>query len=129
MNENMEWDDVAVLLWGEDFVAPLSECLGVNRRTVSRWKTGVIDIPSDIRQAIIECTPHQTMTRELGETMRKIAAGDSPSDVKRGLEAQASALLRFKSMQKSGAHLAQIITAQSLDNGERDPEPGEMPGI
>ena len=36
----LDWEDSAHRLWGDDFIAPMSEVLGINRRTIERWRAG-----------------------------------------------------------------------------------------
>lgn len=47
------WMTAAEQLFGETWIMPLAEVLGVNRRTVERWKTGRTPIPHDIEVDII----------------------------------------------------------------------------
>ncbi len=115
INENLGWQEAAVLLWGEDFVAPMSECLGVNRRTVSRWKTGVIDIPPEVAMMLTQSTPRQTMTRDLGDVMRRIAGGASVRDVREQIENQGAALRRYMAMRETGMPLAMIVDRSDDD--------------
>lgn len=92
-----EWQHICAELWGDDWIAPLSEILRVNRRTVERWKSGAIDIPSAVIRDLERVYRRVGgYARQYGETLRKIAGGQTVEDLQDSISQQKRALNRFE---------------------------------
>jgi hypothetical protein len=75
------WQSVGCGLWGEDWIAPLSEVLSVNRRTVERWKSGEIAIPKHIADDLIRLPRLGNAQRAYGQCLRELASGLSIEEI------------------------------------------------
>jgi phage terminase Nu1 subunit (DNA packaging protein) len=92
-----DWQKTCVALWGEDWIAPLSEVLDVNRRTVARWKVGDIQIPAHIAADIVRLPKLGTATRAYGEILRRVAHGDTVQDIENWMADIRHALAHYQS--------------------------------
>ena len=89
-----DWRKACARLWGDDWMAPLSEVLKISRRTVERWNAESHQIPERVRRDIVDLvndaeaalTKHDTTMRAYGTVLRRIARGESPSDVRAWIE-------------------------------------------
>jgi hypothetical protein len=96
----MDWKQACVRLWGEDWIAPLSEVLKVSRRTVERWKAGTHPVPEKIERELIalvggiaiDLSSHEDpYNRAYGDMMRRLASGESPDAILLWLDARVDA--------------------------------------
>lgn len=119
MASELTWEDVCERLWGQDWIAPLSEVLHVNRRTVERWRSGKVEIPDDVERMIVEASPRPMLTRELGDMLRRVANGATDRDLKKHLDDQGAAYRRILGMRQNGTTLLKVA---SLFEGEEREE-------
>ncbi|MCB8840235.1 hypothetical protein [Aurantimonas sp. VKM B-3413] len=73
----MGWQQVCERLWGSDWIAPVSEVLHVNRRTVERWRSGANPMPPQLQEAIENLGRYSTVSRSYGAVLRRIANGET----------------------------------------------------
>jgi hypothetical protein len=92
----MSWQSACEALWGEDWIAPLSEVLAVNRRTVERWKSGEIAIPSHIASELIKIPRIGSAQRAYGDVLRRLARGETMDDVDQSIADQKRAAARAR---------------------------------
>jgi hypothetical protein len=83
-------------LWGDDWVAPLAQVLGVNRRTVERWRNGDLQIPAHIVAELVRLPRLGSATRHYGELLLRLAAGDRLDELQRCNRDQMRALRRLE---------------------------------
>ncbi len=76
-----DWRDGARRLWGDDWIVPLSEVMGIDRHLVARWASGETPIAPEIANQIIALAdaahPH---TSGVGQIARLIANGHNVGD-------------------------------------------------
>jgi len=89
------WQDAARTLWGDEWIAPLSEVLAVNRRTVERWKAGDQDIRPDIAAELVRLG-RRGGARHYGAVLRRLANGETAADIRGELESVKRALMRYE---------------------------------
>lgn len=92
----MSWQDACQSLWGADWIAPLSEVLDVNRRTIERWRSGEVQIPAHIEADLIRLPRLGSATRAYGDILRRLARGETPEDIETWLAEHRRALARYK---------------------------------
>ena len=92
----MEWQSVCEALWGDDWIAPLSETLGVNRRTVERWKSGEIQMPRHIADDLLRLPRIGFAQRAYGAALRRLANGATLQDIDDDAAAQVRAARRLR---------------------------------
>jgi phage terminase Nu1 subunit (DNA packaging protein) len=92
----MTWQSTCEALWGPDWIAPLSEVLAVNRRTVERWKSGDVPIPDHIEAEIVRLPRLGDATRAYGDLLRRLSGGETVADVEQWIAAQRRAIARYK---------------------------------
>lgn len=92
----MTWIDEAEKLWGADWIAPLSEVLAVNRRSVERWRSEAQPAPEWLGPALQRaCILAGSEPRVMGDVMRRLAAGE---DVARRIRAEQIALRKVNKL-------------------------------
>jgi hypothetical protein len=91
-----DWQLVCKGLWGPDWIAPLAEVLGVNRRTVERWKSGTVEIPGDVVAELARLPRLGSATRAYGEVLRRLARGETVEDLEQDLADRRRALSHYK---------------------------------
>lgn len=90
-----DWRDACVRLWGEHWMAPLADVLGVSRRTVERWNKGDVQIPAETEHDIANIGPSSEEpieSRAYGELLRRHAKGESLSEIAEWVYIQQDAL-------------------------------------
>lgn len=88
-----DWQAACVKLWGEDWIAPLSEVLGVSRRTVERWRSGDSPISQQLADEIVAASMTAgNEARLYGAFARRLANKEWPADLEAWLVAQRRAL-------------------------------------
>lgn len=92
----MSWQSACEALWGDDWIAPLSEVLAVNRRTVERWKSGEIDIPRHIAADLNRLPRIGSAQRAYGDTLRRMARGETLSEIEQSIADQRRAVSRAR---------------------------------
>ena len=92
-----DWQERCAALWGDDWIAPLADVLAVNRRTVERWRSGAIEIPSAIADEIVRLPALGGATSAYGAMLRRMALGESVADMEDWIADHRRALLRLKS--------------------------------
>lgn len=83
-------------LWGDDWIAPLADILGVNRRTVERWKSGDVPMPRHIANDLLKLPRIGTATSAYGDLLRRLARGESLDDLNQWVTDQRRALGRVR---------------------------------
>jgi hypothetical protein len=78
-----DWQAACAELWGADWIAPLSEVLRINRRTVERWRSGATAIPEDLADQLWELGRGDEYRRAYGIILRRIAKGEAPETIRR----------------------------------------------
>lgn len=69
-------------LWGDDFIAPMSEVFGISRRTIERWKAGRGEPPASIREDMARLARRAGVdARTMGAILRRYAGGATRQDV------------------------------------------------
>lgn len=84
---SLDWQDVAERLFGPDWIAPLSEVLGINRRTVERWRSGAVAIPERVAADIADLARRGRDNRNYGVMLRRAASGEDPVTIRDAAEA------------------------------------------
>lgn len=95
----MDWQDAARALWGDDWIAPLSEMLGANRRTVERWRAGEGE-PRVTTAETLQMLARRSGAdaRVMGTILRRIATGESPAAIVDEMNAMTRSLKRAEAM-------------------------------
>ena len=75
------WKDYAIRLWGDDFIAPMSDVLGINRRTIERWNAGE-GAPREGLQAELRRIALRSHARQVGTILRRMARGETLADIR-----------------------------------------------
>lgn len=93
----MSWQDAAEKLWGGDWIAPMSEVLGINRRTIERWRAEE-GAPSQQLQDDIAALARRggTDARHIGTTLRRMAGGETVQDIIDDMNATKRALHKIE---------------------------------
>lgn len=91
----MDWQDSAQRLWGEEFIAPMSEVLMINRRTIERWKAGEGQ-PSNGIQVEMMRLAMRAESREIGTVLRRMANGTTLDEIDRDIRNQQVAARRVR---------------------------------
>lgn len=92
----MSWQAACEAMWGDEWIAPLSEVLAVNRRTVERWKSGEVEIPKHIAAELIKIPRIGSAMRAYGEILRRLARGETMEDVETSIADQRRAIARVR---------------------------------
>lgn len=104
----MRWTEVCERLWGSDWIAPLSEVIRVNRRTVERWRSGANPIPDAVRVMLERISQPD---RAYGSLLRRIAGGETPEMVRDAINEERRALMIFENRLRDGDPLAVLASA------------------
>lgn len=92
-----DWKNAAFLLWGEEWIAPLSEVMGINRRTVERWKAGQGEPREATRQALCGLARRAgSDARVTGGILREMAAGECADAIRGKINAMKRALVKIE---------------------------------
>lgn len=86
------WIRIATLLWGEEWISPLSEVFDVHRRTVERWRNGVMPVAPGIVADLMTIEAANRATRAYGALLRRMARGETLADIAESLADQRRAL-------------------------------------
>jgi len=97
-----DWKRACEQLWGEDWIAPLADVLGVSRRTIERWKAGQMRIPSSIAEDLVSLTStlpasEVQLNRAFGSLLRRAARGEEPEDIDHWIDTVRAAAGMLKS--------------------------------
>lgn len=99
-------------LWGDDFIAPMSEVFGVSRRTIERWKAGRGEPPASIREDMARLARRAGAdARMMGAILRRYAAGATRQDV----EAEIMAMRRCLAILERDRIIYTSITSHPED--------------
>lgn len=95
----MDWQDAACALWGDDWIAPLSELLGANRRTVERWRAGEGEPRASTAETLVMLARRSGAdARAMGTTLRRISNGETAQDLIDEMNATMRSLRRVETM-------------------------------
>lgn len=111
----MRWQSSCEALWGDDWIAPLSEVLAVNRRTVERWKSGDVEIPEHIAAELIRIPRIGSAQRAYGDVLRRLARGESMDDVEQSIADQKRAVARVRADIGKFNTIAVLAVGQHLE--------------
>lgn len=92
----MEWKNTCEALWGDDWIAPLSEVLRVNRRTVERWKSGEIEPPQSIVAELVRLPRIGSAQRAYGTMLRRLSRGETLRDIEDSVASEKRAFTRLR---------------------------------
>lgn len=72
----MDWQIACETLWGPDWISPASQVLGINRRTIERWRTdgGAPRAADDLVRMARRAGGY---SREYGDALRRLAGGET----------------------------------------------------
>jgi len=94
----MDWKDAARALWGDDWIAPLSELLGTNRRTVERWRSGDGQPRASTAETLVMLARRSgTDARSMGAALRRMSNGAAAQDLIQEMNATMRSLKRIES--------------------------------
>jgi hypothetical protein len=112
-DRNPSWQEVCRRLWGDEWIAPLSEVLGINRRTAERWKAGSSVIPDAVDEMLLvqQATPDD---REYGEVLRRIANGETLEQLNAALKLKQDAINRFAAHLEAEDWVASLAARQKV---------------
>lgn len=88
-----DWQEWPQRLWGGDWIAPMSEVLAINRRTIERWRAGE-GAPHPGLQQELQRLAAYAEPRSVGIVLRRLARGETLDDIRRDLRAMQTALTR-----------------------------------
>jgi len=93
-----DWQDACSRLWGDEWIAPLSEVLAVNRRTVERWNAGDPAIRSEIAVELIRLGRRidGDSIRPYGTILRRLANGETIPDIHAEMQGMKRAIRRYE---------------------------------
>lgn len=77
----IDWQSACEALWGDEWIAPLSEVLSVNRRTVERWRSGEVSIPLHIADDLVRLPRIGEAQRAYGDVLRRMANGEGLDEI------------------------------------------------
>ncbi len=89
------WQRWPERLWGEDWIAPMSEVLNINRRTVERWRAGQ-GAPNTRLIGELQRLAMRPEARSIGAVLRRMANGESASDIRRDMRAMELAITQVE---------------------------------
>ncbi|GGD38310.1 hypothetical protein [Aureimonas glaciei] len=111
--QNPTWQQVCQRLWGPDWVKPVSEVLGVNRKTIERWRDGITPIPDAIDEMFLvqQSTPDD---RAYGAILRRIANGETPDEIAAEMKLGFDALNRLQAQLDAEDWIASLAARQKV---------------
>lgn len=85
-----DWRDICQSLWGDDWMQPASDVIGVNRRTVERWRAGHQTVPPAVIAALLSIPMDvgEPVIRAYGRILRQVALNGSLSSIAAYIEVQ-----------------------------------------
>jgi len=96
----MTWQDAARALWGDDWIAPLADVLGANRRTVERWRAGEGEPRAATTDLLARLARRSgSDARIMGAVLRRIADGEGPQEIIAEMNAVMRCLKRCEAAQ------------------------------
>ena len=110
-----DWQFACKALWGDDWIAPLSEVLAVNRRTVERWRSGEVTIPAHIAADLIKLPRLGSATRAYGDTLRRMARGESLETIEQWIADHRRAVARARADVGRYSAIAVLAAGRSID--------------
>lgn len=92
----MDWQEAARRLWGDEWITPLAEVAGVNKRTVERWKAGDGAPPSAITETVTLLARRSGAdARITGTILRRMVAGETEADIRAEINGMKRSLERI----------------------------------
>lgn len=115
----MSWQSYAQRLWGEDWIAPMSEVLDINRRTIERWNAGQ-GAPATGIQAELSRLSMRSYSRALGDVLRRMANGESVDDIRRDYREHMAATTVIQSELGKYNAIAILASRHELESEDED---------
>ena len=112
----MNWISACEAMWGDDWIAPLSEVLNINRRTVERWKSGEGNIPPHIAAELVKIPRIGSAQRAYGDILRRLARGETMEDVEASIADQRRAVARVRADLGRFATIPVLAVGQNADD-------------
>jgi hypothetical protein len=112
-----DWIESARALWGDDWIAPLSEVIGANRRTVERWRASHGEPRQGTQDTLAMLARRSGQdARVMGAVLRRMAAGETAADIVTEINATKRSLIRIENHQ--------LALAAMRRNGDWPPSEG-----
>lgn len=74
-----DWRDICQSLWGDDWMQAAADVIGVNRRTIERWRAGQQTIPRTVVEALeLALIEDVNDRRAYGALLRRLALSADP---------------------------------------------------
>ena len=90
-----DWQEWPQRLWGDDWIAPMSEVLNINRRTIERWRAGEgepnIGLQTELRRLALRYG-----ARAIGNVLRRMARGETLKEIKADIREHQIATTRIE---------------------------------
>ena len=115
----MSWRCDARKLWGDDFIAPMSEVLDLNRRTVQRWNLGEGE-PAQRIQLELRRLASRTQAQALGRVLRRMANGERLEDIASDYRAHVSAAKIIEAERGRYSAIALLASKNELNAEEAE---------
>lgn len=94
-----DWQTAAKSLWGDDWIAPLSEFLAINRRTIERYRAGDGDLSPALASQL--CTLARRAGADaphVGGYLREMARGASIQAISADMASRRRAMAKIEHM-------------------------------
>lgn len=93
----MDWQQAARALWGDDWIAPLSEFISVNRRTIERWRAGEGEPSGAIADGLVGVARRSGYdAAHTGKILRRLSSGETVADITDEIAAMRRSLVRVE---------------------------------
>lgn len=89
------WQQWPERLWGDDWIAPMSEVLGINRRTIERWRAGQGEPNLRLQEELRRLGMHP-LARQMGAVLRRMAKGETVADIREDIRAMERAIVQVE---------------------------------
>lgn len=83
-----DWQEAALALWGDEWIAPMSEWSDINRRTIERWKAGAGAPRQRLQDRIVTIAERAgDDAQAMGDVLRRMARGGSINGIREHIAA------------------------------------------
>ena len=116
-----DWQRWPARLWGDDWIAPMSEVLDINRRTIERWRAGEGE-PREALQNELRKLALRPEARAVGSVLRRLSRGETLEDIRRDLKAMQIAVDRVAADYRlAECAMSKFETIPALQNRTQSP--------